>query len=428
MSFFTLRKCHVEAIKGLAKIVFFLLKKCWIQASSLLFIVLFLYILYGGLVAFLSVLIGVLAIMYKVGDWFLYHPEDPPDSRFNVASPSVLRLPYESAFVKTADGVTINVVLVKQEAPDKLTTAPTFVYLHGNAGNIGHRLQNVSELYHYLGCNVLLVEYRGYGLSKGLPCEHGLYLDSEAAMEYLLQHPAIDKTQIVLFGRSLGGGVAVELAKNIRYKDHVAAVIIENTFTSIPDIARILFDCKLVRMLPNWFHKNQFNSAAKMSKVPQATLFLSGLQDELIPPTMMYSLYQGSAAILKHFHEFEHGTHNFTWRCSDYYVVINSFLNKALKSSSGFARGFLNQQLIANQLLQVQQEQLAEQQQFPKSHQSTTTPNRNSPNRASSIARSEQLPSTPSAISLQYDSTPTMAVTSGRESVIKLDHQVIDII
>ena len=187
MSFLTLRKCHYEAIKGIAKIIFFLLKKCWVQCSALTLLVLFVYGVYGGLLAMASGIVGTGAVVYKIGklfwlfinplkwlfhalgiaDWFLYHPEDPPDSRINVASPSILRLPYESAFVKTADGVTINLVLVKQDSPDKFSTAPTFVYLHGNAGNIGHRLQNVSELYHYLGCNVLLVEYRGYGLSKG---------------------------------------------------------------------------------------------------------------------------------------------------------------------------------------------------------------------------------------------------------------------
>ena len=97
---------------------------------------------------------------------------DPPDSRFNVASPSILRLPYESHFIQTIDGVTINVVLIKQD-PDKISSVPTIVYLHGNAGNVGHRLQNVHEMYHYLSCNILLVEYRGYGLSKGSPSESG---------------------------------------------------------------------------------------------------------------------------------------------------------------------------------------------------------------------------------------------------------------
>lgn len=174
MSFFTIRKCHYEAIKGISKILFFLLKKCWLQASALILLILFVYGVYGGLLALVSGMVGATAVVYKIGDWFLYHPEDPPDSRVNVASPSILRLPYESSFVKTADGVTINLVLVKQDSPDKFSTAPTIIYLHGNAGNIGHRLQNVAELYHYLGCNVLLVEYRGYGLSKGkLRRNHG---------------------------------------------------------------------------------------------------------------------------------------------------------------------------------------------------------------------------------------------------------------
>lgn len=167
MSFLTMRKCHMEAIKGVAKIAVFLLRKCWLQVGALITLIVFVWGFYGGLLALISGLIGAAAVVYKITDWFLYHPEDPPDSRVNVASPSVLRLPYESAFVQTADGVTINVVLVKQDSPEKFSNVPTIVYLHGNAGNIGHRLQNVSEMYHYLGVNVLLVEYRGYGLSKG---------------------------------------------------------------------------------------------------------------------------------------------------------------------------------------------------------------------------------------------------------------------
>lgn len=108
----------------------------------------------------------------------------------------------------------------------------------------------------------------------------------------MLQHPAIDRSQIVLFGRSLGGAVAVELARNPVLASHIAAVVVENTFTSIPDVARILFDCRPIRAIPNWFYKNQFNTAAKVGQVSQPTLFLSGLQDELIPPSMMFLLYQ----------------------------------------------------------------------------------------------------------------------------------------
>lgn len=107
---------------------------------------------------------------------------------------------------------------------------PTFVYFHGNAGNIGGRLQNCYGIYHNLQCNILLVgefcnlflddsrwcfivgvllfiEYRGYGLSGGAPSENGLYIDARAAIDYLFTRHDLDHSQIVLFGRSLGGAV-----------------------------------------------------------------------------------------------------------------------------------------------------------------------------------------------------------------------------
>ncbi|RWS26529.1 alpha/beta hydrolase domain-containing protein 13-like protein [Leptotrombidium deliense] len=266
-------------------------------------------------------------------DWFLYHPDDPVDSRINVCSPAVVKLPFQSTFIKTADNVEINVVFIYQEK-QKVCDAPTLVYFHGNAGNVGHRLLNVSEIYHNCGCNLLLVEYRGYGHSKGSPSESGLYMDAEAALSYLLEHPDVNKSKIVLFGRSLGGAVAVELCSNPNFSTHVSALIIENTFTSIPDVARILFDCRIVRLIPRWFYKSRFDSLSKISQVSVPTLFLSGLADELIPPSMMHSLYESSGSILKQFKSFDNGTHNFTWRCKDYYSVLNLFLCQSLQESN----------------------------------------------------------------------------------------------
>lgn len=134
MKFLNLRKCHVEAIKAISRIIIFLFKKCWLQFTSLIVIIITIYGFYGGLIALLSGFIGASAVLYKISDWFLYHPEDPVDSRVNVASPSILRLPFESTFVNTSDGVTINLVLIKQDPPSKFSSVPTLVYLHGNAG------------------------------------------------------------------------------------------------------------------------------------------------------------------------------------------------------------------------------------------------------------------------------------------------------
>jgi fermentation-respiration switch protein FrsA (DUF1100 family) len=120
---------------------------------------------------------------------------------------------------------------------ERIKTSPTVLYFHGNAGNIGHRLHNAQALYSLCGANVLLLEYRGYGKSEGTPSEAGMRLDAQAAMEYLLDHSDVDSNQIIIFGRSLGGAVAIDLVSNPVYMKKAFAMIVENTFTSIPMMA-----------------------------------------------------------------------------------------------------------------------------------------------------------------------------------------------
>lgn len=307
-------KYHFEVIKTVIKLLLFVLRRCWLQSLTLLLLAFLIFYWFGFLILLLTIVIYFigkiyfpsrrlknnlivfyLGVVYKMCDYFLYHPDDPPDARTNITSPALLRLPYESQFITTNDGVAINVVLIKQEPEAQFKAAPTLIYFHGNAGNIGHRLQNAAELFHSLRCNVLLVEYRGYGLSQGYPTEQGLYLDSEAALKYLLNHPGINKNLIFLFGRSLGGAVAINLAQNELLSTYLAAAVIENTFTSIPEIARSLFSFRFIRKIPDWFYKNQFCSVEKIGSVTIPILFISGLCDELVPPKMMTTLYQVTA-------------------------------------------------------------------------------------------------------------------------------------
>ena len=93
---------------------------------------------------------------------------------------------------------------VKQVTEALTASSPTVLYFHGNAGNIGHRLMNVKGFVQMLGCNVCLLEYRGYGHSDGTPSEDGLYMDAQAALDYLVGRPDVDQRKIIVFGRSLG--------------------------------------------------------------------------------------------------------------------------------------------------------------------------------------------------------------------------------
>lgn len=148
---------------------------------------------------------SVLGVFYSIQDNLLFYPDVGPH-RTCVSSPVHYGLPHEIVYIKTRDKVTLHAYFIRH--PDQKGNAvPTLVYFHGNAGNIGGRLQNCSGIYNQLQCNILIVEYRGYGLSNGSPSEKGLYIDARAAVDYLYTRHDLDHSQIVLFGRSLGGGV-----------------------------------------------------------------------------------------------------------------------------------------------------------------------------------------------------------------------------
>ena len=115
---------------------------------------------------------------------------------------------------------------------------PNLIFFHGNAGNIGSRLPNIDLLVKRLNCNVLILAYRGYGHSEGKPSEKGLQLDAEATLEYALNREDIDNDRIFVFGRSLGGAVAAQLAQN--KGNSIKGIILENTFTSIADLVDVL--------------------------------------------------------------------------------------------------------------------------------------------------------------------------------------------
>jgi len=114
-------------------------------------------------------------VLYNAQDMLLYYPEQPSSSRLYVDSPSSFGLQYENVFIRSHDGTQLHVQFIGQP-PHLRITAPTFVFFHGNAGNIGHRLPNAQLLYNSCNVNILMVEYRGYGKSSGWPSEQGLSL------------------------------------------------------------------------------------------------------------------------------------------------------------------------------------------------------------------------------------------------------------
>ena len=107
---------------------------------------------------------------------------------------------------------------------------------HGNAGNIGHRVPIAKVLEENIGCNVLMLEYRGYGLSTGDPNEEGINIDAQTALDYIRQQKETQSGKIIVFGQSLGGAVAIQLVAKNQEAGDIVGLVLENTFTSIRDM------------------------------------------------------------------------------------------------------------------------------------------------------------------------------------------------
>lgn len=294
--------------------------------------------LYGGFFLLALILASVAGILYKFQDVLLYFPDQPSSSRLYVPLPT--GIPHENVYIRTKDGVKLNIILLRYTGGDtasgvtsanqNTSSSPTILYFHGNAGNIGHRVPNALLMLVNLKVNVVLVDYRGYGKSEGEPSEDGLYLDAEATLDYVMTRPDLDKTKVVLFGRSLGGAVAVRLASVNPHR--VAAIIVENTFLSIPHMASTLFSFLPMRLLPLWCYRNQFLSYRQVLLCRMPSLFVSGLSDQLIPPVMMKQLYELSPARTKRLAIFPEGTHNDTWQCQGYFAALEQFMKDLMKS------------------------------------------------------------------------------------------------
>lgn len=314
-----LKKCLDYVISEL-----FVLFCSFCELFLLIFILL--YVFFDSSWFILLIIAGILGILYNLQDLFVYHPQQPPESKYYIEQPSLYNLPYENINLITSDSVKIHSYLLKQPE-NLLSRVPTIVFFHGNAGNIGQRLSNAHYFYNYCQCNVLLVEYRGYGLSEGVASEKGFYKDGEAAIHHLISRSDIDSRQIIVFGQSIGGAVVIDLA--LKFNDKLYAVIVENTFTSLPEIGRELFGrIPGVYYLPDFFFKNQFQSIEKMKHVTIPGLFISGQADTMIPPAMMKNLFEKSNCQMKRLLKLTDGNHNNTWLCPGYFQFISKFIQE----------------------------------------------------------------------------------------------------
>ena len=250
-------------------------------------------------------------LIYSRQERILFHP-----SKDMLCDPASAGLPFEKCSIKSAGGPQLEAWFI----PAKEKPRRTILFCIGNAGNISHYLETAS-VFHKLDCELLLFNYRDYGNSEGpFPSEEGICLDAVAAWDYLAKERGIPEERIVPVGRSLGGGVACELASRRKAR----ALILESTFKSVPAMAAELYPLYPANLLA----KIKFDNLSKVASLDCPTLIIHSIEDEIIPYRHGKTLFKASAGKPKSFMSLS-GPHN------DCYFVTQSSYEEALK-------GFLN--------------------------------------------------------------------------------------
>lgn len=202
--------------------------------------------------------------------WFEHRQVYAPKRKLE-ASGSELGRPLEEAWIQTADGVRLHGWFFPAEK-NSPRTHQVLLLCHGNAGNIGHRLHWV-KAWLELGLNVFIFDYRGYGRSEGRVDEAGTYRDAQSAFEWL-RSKGFTPENIVVLGKSLGGGIASELVS----REPVGALILQSTFTSIPDLGTELFRWLPVRRL----HSIHYDTIHRLPRIQSPVLVAHSRSDDLI--------------------------------------------------------------------------------------------------------------------------------------------------
>ena len=214
-----------------------------------------------------AVYVGIIIWYYVREDSFVYFPRE------GLRNADSINIGIETIRFHSVDGVELVGWIVPAHND---SSRIWFLYLHGNGGNISSRgYVDHYKAYQAMGVNTFVVDYRGYGMSRGRPSEQGLYNDAQAAFRYLTDDRYVPSHNIIIFGYSLGSAVAVDLASKV----DAGGLILEGAFTSLPSVGQQRY-----RILPvDWIMSNRFDSFAKIMLVSEPKLFLHAVRDEVIP-------------------------------------------------------------------------------------------------------------------------------------------------
>ena len=236
-----------------------------------------------------AVYIGIGILLFLTQSRMLYQP-----SRGYDYDPADYGLVYEAVSLTTPDGVSLAGWFVPAEG-----AGLTVLFCHGNAGNISHRLDTL-KMFHELGLNCLIVDYRGYGKSTGRPTEMGTKIDILAGFQWLIEEKGTRPEEIILFGRSLGGSIAAMIAKDV----DPGGLVLESVFTSFDDVGAHYYPWLPVRL----FSRFNYNTLETVKQVTCPVLVIHSSDDEIIPYKFGQEVF-AAANEPKQFAELK-GTHN----------------------------------------------------------------------------------------------------------------------
>jgi fermentation-respiration switch protein FrsA (DUF1100 family) len=229
----------------------------------------------------LSIYVARWTHFYRVQPHLLYHPQLSVDVRSRDKN-----VDHEEITYQTGDGVTISawyVPYVPVEGAEK--TKGVVLFCHGNAGNISQRIDSFN-IFQQLGISTFIFDYRGYGKSAGTPGEKGTYRDADGAWNYLVKEMKVNPGEIIVFGRSLGGGIASYLAQKYQPR----ALIIESSFTSIPDLASGGRQRTPLKLLIRF----KYNTIGRLKDIRCPLLIVHSPDDRLIPFDHGQALYEAA--------------------------------------------------------------------------------------------------------------------------------------
>ena len=259
--------------------------------------------------------IAMCALLFFMQKRQIYIPSGPID-----LTPSVLDLKFENLRLKTSDGEEVSAWYVA--APNGGKGALTVHFSHGNGGNLSDRVDSM-KTFHDMGFNTIAYDYRGYGESTGSTTEQGTYIDARTVYDYLVNEKKTAPEDIILFGRSLGGAVAVQLATEVQ----ASMLVVESAFSSAPDMAARIFPILPARLLCRY----RYDSAARIKEITCPVLLAHSPNDSVIPYDQGQKLF-AAANEPKQFVDMT-GNHNDGGLDADrnYQQILKDYINEHMK-------------------------------------------------------------------------------------------------